>query len=57
MTERKHSSADFDRIDDIVRRAYEGFLNEELPERFTVLLEKLKKGELPQNAAPPEEQA
>lgn len=48
MSREKTSSEEFDRIDDIVRRAYEGFLNEELPDRFTVLLEKLRNGEFPE---------
>ncbi len=52
MSREKASQKDFDRIDDIVRRAYEGFLNEELPDRFIVLLEKLRNDELPENERP-----
>lgn len=49
MSRKKSPQKDAERIDDIVRRAYEGLLNEELPDRFTVLIERLKQGELPRN--------
>lgn len=57
MSRGKSSTEDPDRIDDVVRRAYEGFLNEDLPERFIVLLEKLRNGEFPQNEPPTEGQS
>ena len=56
MSRGKSLLEDPDRIDDVVRRAYEGFLNEELPDRFIVLLEKLRNGELPEDEPPTEEQ-
>lgn len=47
MPRGKSSPKDIDPVDDIVRRAYEGFLNEELPDRFVTLLERLRRGEPP----------
>ena len=52
MSRGKSSPEELDRIDDFVCRAYEGFLNEELPDRFIVLLEKLRNGELPEDKPP-----
>ena len=46
MSREESAPEDIDRIDDIVRRAYEEFLNEDLPDRFVALLEKLRSGEI-----------
>ena len=45
MSRGESSSKDLDHIDEIVRRAYEEFLNEELPDRLATLLERLREGE------------
>ena len=49
MSDEKSSSNSYDQVDEIVRKAYETFVNEELPERFLILLEKLKSGESPED--------
>ena len=43
------NNAVFDEIDESLRRAYEELLNEGLPERFLILIQRLKDGEKIQN--------
>lgn len=41
------SRTDLRTVDETVREAYEDILNEPLPDRFRLLLTKLRRGELP----------
>lgn len=41
------SKEDLDPIAETVRQAYEDILNEALPDRFVILLKKLRQGEIP----------
>jgi len=47
MSSNGSSNQDTDPISETVRQAYEDILNEALPERFVVLLKKLRQGEIP----------
>ena len=52
MSSNGSSNQDTDPIDETVRQAYEDILNEALPERFVVLLKKLRQGEFPDQDLP-----
>ena len=46
MSRDKVSPKSLEQVDENLRKAYEELLNEALPERFTDLLDQLRKGEI-----------